>query len=88
LPYRGLGSGIKRALEKWPEIDFADGREGCLFNAKVHRKKLEGAQMIETLPVASGKTSGNRKSHRKTGRAHLRPEDLMPVRHPGTRMGR
>lgn len=22
LPYRGLGSGIKRALEDWPEIDF------------------------------------------------------------------
>ena len=23
LPYRGLGSGIKRALEAWPEIDFS-----------------------------------------------------------------
>jgi len=22
LPYRGLGSGIKRALEDWPEIEF------------------------------------------------------------------
>ncbi len=28
LPYRGLGSGIKRALEAWPEIDFVDNR-GC-----------------------------------------------------------
>ena len=28
LPYRGLGSGIKRALEAWPEIDFTDDRDG------------------------------------------------------------
>ena len=39
LPYRGLGSGIKRALEDWPEIDFTDDREGCLFTATVHRKE-------------------------------------------------
>jgi ATP-dependent DNA helicase RecG len=38
LPYRGLGSGIKRALEDWPEIGFADDREGCLFTATIHRK--------------------------------------------------
>jgi len=34
LPYRGLGSGIKRALEAWPEIDFFDDRDGCLFTVK------------------------------------------------------
>ncbi|MFZ2423796.1 MAG: RNA-binding domain-containing protein, partial [Anaerolineae bacterium] len=39
LPYRGLGSGIKRALEDWPEIDFTDDRDGCLFTATVHRKE-------------------------------------------------
>jgi ATP-dependent DNA helicase RecG len=33
----GLGSGIKRALEDWPEIDFADDRDGCLFTVTVHR---------------------------------------------------
>ena len=27
LPYRGLGSGIARALENWPAIDFLDDRE-------------------------------------------------------------
>jgi len=37
LPYHGLGSGIKRALEKWPAIDFTDDHEGCLFTATVHR---------------------------------------------------
>jgi ATP-dependent DNA helicase RecG len=42
LPYRGLGSGIRRALEEWPRIDFADDREGCLFTATVSRPVLRG----------------------------------------------
>jgi ATP-dependent DNA helicase RecG len=40
LPYHGLGSGIKRALEKWPGIDFRDDRDGCLFTATVRRIAL------------------------------------------------
>ena len=47
LPYKGLGSGIKRALEDWPNITFADDRDGCQFTAAVHRKI-----------VVSRKTSG------------------------------
>jgi ATP-dependent DNA helicase RecG len=43
LPCHGLGSGIKRALEGWPDIDFADDREGCLFTATVHRKEQVGS---------------------------------------------
>lgn len=39
LPYRGLGSGIKRALEDWPEIDFVDDREANLFTSTVHRRE-------------------------------------------------
>ncbi len=39
LPYRGLGSGIKRALDDWPEIGFIDDREANLFTATVHRKE-------------------------------------------------
>lgn len=42
LPYRGLGSGIKRALADWPQIDFVDDREGNLFVVTVHRKELDG----------------------------------------------
>jgi Predicted transcriptional regulator containing an HTH domain and an uncharacterized domain shared with the mammalian protein Schlafen len=38
LPYHGLGSGIKRALAAWSEIDFVDGREDGLFTAIVRRK--------------------------------------------------
>jgi ATP-dependent DNA helicase RecG len=44
LPYRGLGSGIKRALEDWPEIDFTDDRDGGLFVATVHRKEVIDAE--------------------------------------------
>ena len=33
LPYHGLGSGIKRALSSWPDIEFSDDRDGCLFTA-------------------------------------------------------
>ncbi|NLV26618.1 MAG: ATP-dependent DNA helicase RecG [Methanomicrobiales archaeon] len=40
LPYRGLGSGIKRALEIWSDIELIDDREGCLFTAIIHRKEI------------------------------------------------
>ncbi|KJR97906.1 MAG: ATP-dependent DNA helicase RecG [Desulfobulbaceae bacterium BRH_c16a] len=54
LPYHGLGSGITRALHEWPEINFTDDRDGCLFKAIVHRKEVDG----KVLPTVSGKTSG------------------------------
>ena len=37
LPYRGLGSGIRRSLEEWPDINFVDDREGCTFKVIVHK---------------------------------------------------
>lgn len=37
LPYRGLGSGIRRSLEEWPDIDFVDDRDGCTFKVIVHK---------------------------------------------------
>ncbi len=39
LPYRGLGSGIKRALKAWPEINFIDDRDGNMFIASVQRQR-------------------------------------------------
>ena len=45
LPYRGLGSGVKRALAAWPDIDFTDDRDGCLFTVKIHRKKPSLSQV-------------------------------------------
>lgn len=38
LPYRGLGTGILRALKEYPAIDFIDDREGNLFRAVIHRR--------------------------------------------------
>ena len=58
LPYRGLGSGIKRALEAWPEIDFADDRDGCLFTVTVHRKVGESSSKKSETPGELSKTSG------------------------------
>lgn len=40
LPYRGLGSGIRRAVEIWSDIDLIDDREGCLFTAVIYRKEI------------------------------------------------
>lgn len=39
LPYRGLGSGIRRALEAFPNIEFIDDRDGNQFVAIIHRRE-------------------------------------------------
>ncbi|MFT3759693.1 Fic family protein [Thauera sp.] len=43
LPYRGLGSGIPRALEEWPRIDLVDDVRGNQFSAVVRRPEAEWA---------------------------------------------
>ncbi|MCK9567303.1 MAG: winged helix-turn-helix transcriptional regulator [Methanothrix sp.] len=47
LPYKGLGSGIKRAMEDWPDISFTDDREGCMFIASVRSKEIDDAELAE-----------------------------------------
>lgn len=37
LPYRGFGSGILRALENYPHIDFFDDRDGNFFKCVIKR---------------------------------------------------
>ena len=37
LPYRGLGSGLLRALRAWPDIELIDDRAGNLFKVIVRR---------------------------------------------------
>jgi ATP-dependent DNA helicase RecG len=39
LPYRGLQSGISRALKAWPSTEFTDDRGGNLFKAVVQRPR-------------------------------------------------
>jgi ATP-dependent DNA helicase RecG len=56
LPYHGLGSGINRALENWPYIDFIDDHDGCLFKAIVHRKTPAGHNAALDAPEGSPET--------------------------------
>ena len=39
LPYRGFGSGILRALENYPDIDFIDDGNGNLFKCIIRREQ-------------------------------------------------
>lgn len=43
LPYRGLGSGLLRALRAWPQIELVDDRAGNLFKAIVARSQVQAA---------------------------------------------
>lgn len=43
LPYRGYGSGIVRALELYPHIDFVDDRDGNLFTCIIKRRMAQSA---------------------------------------------
>ena len=47
LPYQNLGSGIKRALDKWQDINFANDRKSCLLTGTVHQKRT--ADVGQTL---------------------------------------
>lgn len=40
LPYRGLGTGVRRAIHDWPQIEFIDDREGCTFTSIVRRSEI------------------------------------------------
>ena len=55
LPYHRSGSGITRALDAWPKIDFTDDRDGCLFTATVHRKPFGELTLVVKPPETSGK---------------------------------
>lgn len=49
LPYRGLGTGVPRALESWSKIEFIDDRDGCQFTSRVFREKI--VQMKESMTI-------------------------------------
>ena len=42
LPYRGLGTGILRALREYPTIDFIDDKDGNLFRVVIPRHSERG----------------------------------------------
>jgi ATP-dependent DNA helicase RecG len=61
LPYHGLGSGIKRALEQWPNIDFVDDHDGCLFTATIHRKPEDELDLADSKTL-TGQILGQTRS--------------------------
>lgn len=42
LPYRGLGSGIIRALRAYPDIDFENDHDGNQFKVTIKRRSING----------------------------------------------
>ena len=57
LPYHGIGSGIKRALDEWPVIDFIDDQNGCVFKVVVRRKEADGRVFYQSSPTVSEEAS-------------------------------
>lgn len=49
LPYRGLGSGIVRALAAYPNIEFIDDRENNLFKAIINRPSFPNIKGNEKI---------------------------------------
>jgi ATP-dependent DNA helicase RecG len=41
IPYYGYGSGVLRALNAWPDIEFTDDRDGNMFKVTLKRKEYE-----------------------------------------------
>ena len=52
LPYRGLGSGIPRALDAWPKLELIDDRRGDQFKVIIRRlgQQLGGVITPQVTP--------------------------------------
>jgi len=70
LPYRGLGTGIRRALTEWNVIDFIDEREACIFKATIRFIKVQDEP--KDMP---DKTQG---APKKRNKGALKP-DFAPI---------
>jgi ATP-dependent DNA helicase RecG len=61
LPYRGLGTGVPRALDAWPKIDLVDEREANQFRAVVWRvatPQVTGQATPQVTPEVTGQATG------------------------------
>ena len=70
LPYRGLGSGIPRALDEWPQIELIDAVTGNQFTALVRRPK---SQLEEAPPK-----SPNQQRHQSQGKSQCKSQGKSP----------
>lgn len=50
MPYRGLGTGIRRAYDDWDQIDLTDDRDACTFTATVQRVRVL-SEAIDATPT-------------------------------------
>ena len=95
LPYRGLGSGVPRALRAWPHIDFYDDREGTLFRATVRRIPIRnaasgidgsagsGVQHSSEKSSEKGSEKGSEKSSEKSSEKGSEKILILLAAHPG-----
>ena len=70
LPYKGIGSGIRRALDDWHKIEFIDDREGCLFTAIIQRitDKSSGKVAVSHREIALQQESSVKSSVKSSGK--------------------
>ena len=83
LPYRGVGSGIYRALKSWDRIEFADDREDALFRAVVYRPCLDAPRPSRP----AGRDSGPRQERRRVLLAMVRDNPRVTVREIAAALG-
>jgi ATP-dependent DNA helicase RecG len=59
LPYRGLGTGVRRALEDWRRIEFLDDRDGYTFTVRVQRPVTEATRKKKSIQSDTGVPPGS-----------------------------
>lgn len=58
LPYRGLGTGVQRALKDWPQIQFVDDRDGCIFKTIIQREQVKNPVLALLIKLGLQVPSG------------------------------
>jgi ATP-dependent DNA helicase RecG len=75
LPYRGLGTGVRRALSEWPALQFTDDRDANTFLALIRLEKAQN-EPIKNLQTRSSEPIAGSLDENKV---HLAP-DGEPLR--------
>lgn len=61
LPYRGIGTGVRRALKLWPDITFDNDSEGSQFTVSIKRKELiQTLKIVDTISLESSEKTGEK----------------------------
>jgi ATP-dependent DNA helicase RecG len=71
LPYRGIGSGVKRAIHLWSKIDFENDDDSFLFKAIIKREGLITTLKIVDNIGTKSSVKSSLKSTEKTGQKIL-----------------